>query len=278
MHSRLSSSRGFTLIELLVVIAIIAILAAILFPVFAQAREKARQTSCLSSLKQWGTGFMMYVQDFDERFPAQQWDTIVNGVKSAPGFSWNEVLQPYAEKSVTVGTGNGDHSVKLDICPSEGTTWTGPVLSGSLGTVRLSYGMLEYASAGGPPNQYGAYEQRLVTGIVFRPLAAFNAPAETILLGENGNNFNQVLFYPVANDANVISSYALYRATAGLAWWVRSIPGLSPSSSNLDTRHSNGSVYAFADGHAKWMRPGNTYKPDGSYSMWTLSNTWNYAQ
>ena len=59
--------RGFTLIELLVVIAIIAILAAILFPVFARAREKARQTACLSNLKQVGLGFMMYVQDYDER-------------------------------------------------------------------------------------------------------------------------------------------------------------------------------------------------------------------
>jgi len=61
--------RGFTLIELLVVIAIIAILAAILFPVFARAREKARQSSCLSNLKQLGLGFLMYAQDYDELFP-----------------------------------------------------------------------------------------------------------------------------------------------------------------------------------------------------------------
>src|ERR671930_500085 len=61
--------RGFTLIELLVVIAVIAILAAILFPVFAQAREKARQAACLSNCKQLGTALQLYVQDYDERFP-----------------------------------------------------------------------------------------------------------------------------------------------------------------------------------------------------------------
>src|SRR5579864_2083597 len=66
-HSR--ARNGFTLIELLVVIAIIAILAAILFPVFAQAREQARKTSCLSNQKQISTGFLMYVQDYDETFP-----------------------------------------------------------------------------------------------------------------------------------------------------------------------------------------------------------------
>ncbi len=61
--------RGFTLIELLVVIAIIAILAAILFPVFAKAREKARQSSCLSNMKQIVLGTMQYAQDYDERLP-----------------------------------------------------------------------------------------------------------------------------------------------------------------------------------------------------------------
>lgn len=68
MHSN-RNARGFTLIELLVVIAIIAILAAILFPVFAKAREKARQSSCLSNLKQLGSAYMMYVQDYDETLP-----------------------------------------------------------------------------------------------------------------------------------------------------------------------------------------------------------------
>lgn len=71
--------QGFTLIELLVVIAIIAILAAILFPVFARARENARKSSCQSNLKQIGTGLMMYVQDYDETFPTERnrWTGVV---------------------------------------------------------------------------------------------------------------------------------------------------------------------------------------------------------
>ena len=76
----MQNKRGFTLIELLVVIAIIAILAAILFPVFAQAREKARQASCQSNLKQIGIAFKMYVQDYDEKWPSNH----VVGTCAAP--------------------------------------------------------------------------------------------------------------------------------------------------------------------------------------------------
>src|SRR5947208_10714113 len=95
-----SHKRGFTLIELLVVIAIIAILAAILFPVFAQAREKARMTSCTSNLKQIGLSLFMYRQDYDETWPSQQRDGVaVNDPAKAKAYpveqNYVDELTPY---------------------------------------------------------------------------------------------------------------------------------------------------------------------------------------
>ncbi|MGQ9656795.1 MAG: prepilin-type N-terminal cleavage/methylation domain-containing protein [Fimbriimonadales bacterium] len=84
---------GFTLIELLVVIAIIAILAAILFPVFAQAREKARQTQCISNLRNSATAALMYVQDYDEKFPMPLYYTIVDNAPCA--MSLFSLVAPY---------------------------------------------------------------------------------------------------------------------------------------------------------------------------------------
>ncbi|MCE5238263.1 DUF1559 domain-containing protein [bacterium] len=88
--------RGFTLIELLVVIAIIAILAAILFPVFAKAREKARQSSCLSNLKQLALANLQYVQDFDERFIKGR---IPDWGQGPPYFSFIQQLAPYVKNA-----------------------------------------------------------------------------------------------------------------------------------------------------------------------------------
>jgi prepilin-type N-terminal cleavage/methylation domain-containing protein/prepilin-type processing-associated H-X9-DG protein len=92
---------AFTLIELLVVIAIIAILAAILFPVFAKAREKARQTSCASNLKQLGLGLLQYAQDYDELLP--------RGYTSPPSRDWFSDCTPYLK------------STQIRVCPSKHT-------------------------------------------------------------------------------------------------------------------------------------------------------------
>ena len=88
-------SSAFTLIELLVVIAIIAILASILFPAFAKAREKARQTSCLSNEKQIGTAMLMYIQDYDEINPSGLY--ITNTTSSQPGAGWAQQVYTYVK-------------------------------------------------------------------------------------------------------------------------------------------------------------------------------------
>ncbi|PIY43611.1 MAG: hypothetical protein COZ06_22510 [Armatimonadetes bacterium CG_4_10_14_3_um_filter_66_18] len=88
--------KGFTLIELLVVIAIIAILAAILFPVFAKAREKAREASCASNLKQISLGVLMYASDYDGRYPRNCTSSSTTTCL-APGWDWREVTQPYTK-------------------------------------------------------------------------------------------------------------------------------------------------------------------------------------
>lgn len=93
-------ARGFTLIELLVVIAIIAILAAILFPVFARARESARASSCRSNLKQLGTGFMMYIQDNDEKLP-RIW-TGNNDIRTGI-VNWGSAIFPYVKNRQVYG-------------------------------------------------------------------------------------------------------------------------------------------------------------------------------
>lgn len=101
-HGR-TRPRGFTLIELLVVIAIIAILAAILFPVFARARENARKSSCMSNLKQLGLGMMQYTQDFDEKLIPYS----STGGSGGYAHAWNYAIQPYLK------------SVQIIRCPSE---------------------------------------------------------------------------------------------------------------------------------------------------------------
>src|SRR3712207_1140738 len=88
---------GFTLIELLVVIAIIAILAAILFPVFAQAREKARQVSCLSNMKQVAIGLFMYAQDYEETLPHQATDIVYHYADESSGANFLKSLIPYTK-------------------------------------------------------------------------------------------------------------------------------------------------------------------------------------
>lgn len=152
--------RGFTLIELLVVIAIIAILAAILFPVFARAREKAKQTSCLSNMKQIGLATMMYAQDYDDTYPSTQLD--YGGHYNASYSYWPEFVQPYIK------------NWQILVCPSENRPSVTSRLTGERipSVLANAYGM----------NQNFGY--RFTSGI---SMAQLEAPAQIILITECTN-------------------------------------------------------------------------------------------
>jgi prepilin-type N-terminal cleavage/methylation domain-containing protein/prepilin-type processing-associated H-X9-DG protein len=153
-------TKGFTLIELLVVIAIIAILAAILFPVFARARENARRSSCQSNLKQIGLGIMQYTQDFDEKYVPRQ----------NPHGNWGQLTQPYVK------------SVQLFACPSNPRASTNVMDSTVPATIQTPI-----------PRSYAA-NPRIMNENNGLAMSALNAPATKILVGEmEANGWNDML-------------------------------------------------------------------------------------
>lgn len=157
---------GFTLIELLVVIAIIAILAAILFPVFARAREKARQNSCLSNVKQITLGLIMYASDYDEMFPAA---APYNGTPNPtwPGPSWKSMIYPYVKNA------------QLFECPSIRPIQGAEPVPGGSGVFAYSYTCNggNVRIGGNTPMCYYPYSPKAMAEIA--------KPAETIIMHES---------------------------------------------------------------------------------------------
>jgi prepilin-type N-terminal cleavage/methylation domain-containing protein/prepilin-type processing-associated H-X9-DG protein len=159
--------QGFTLIELLVVIAIVAILAAILFPVFAQAREKGRQGACLSNIRQISMAFTQYIQDYDEQFPLIRGD-----------MSWVYTMQPYLK------------SYSILRCPGDDSeNWTQP-LAGKTTLRVTSYTLNGFLAPATPTTKNPAPASN-----PYANLAAVASPASLIYLAESSRNFTENYFH-----------------------------------------------------------------------------------
>ncbi|MEN6546622.1 MAG: DUF1559 domain-containing protein [Armatimonadia bacterium] len=199
---------GFTLIELLVVIAIIAILAAILFPVFAKAREKARQSSCLSNVKQLGIAVQSYAQDYDEMFPPHR-DT-------ASTYGWMDSFQPYVKNR------------QLFLCPSG--TGTGVAVA-----------------ANGVPTHYGYNWRQLGADApgTQRSLGTVTMPAETIAFGDSVSyviSYYEVFYRPLPRHNEGTN---LVFVDGHAKWMLRNAIYTGTDTANGDSATTNKQAYYY---------------------------------
>ncbi|HEY3397872.1 MAG TPA: prepilin-type N-terminal cleavage/methylation domain-containing protein [Armatimonadota bacterium] len=224
---------GFTLIELLVVIAIIAILAAILFPVFARARAKAQQSNCLSNVKQITLGVMMYATDNDNIMPFARrgiWDGPNGDGWNHP--SWKTLVYPYLK------------NVQILACPGRANAGNSTeVVPGSTAVFPLSYALNQDCGywEGLPPTGYlnnspGGWGN---DSAMPQPLSNIKVPAETIIVLESNGEFPWI---------------------GGDTTWV---------CSNFSAPHNGMGNYGFCDGHVKAMKPTAT-TPVGGKCMWDI--------
>ncbi len=247
-NSKTFQRRAFTLIELLVVIAIIAILAAILFPVFARAREQARKASCQSNLKQIGLSIAMYVQDYDETYPmaymaysAPQPDW--TGNNTATPTYWYMILQPYVKNK------------QLFVCPTAGK------IQGSGGYGWNICGTKYTGSSDGTGNGFGfnagSVQTETPTG-GFVKLAEVQESSNTVIVADppsNGYSNNGNYFYPSSgagrNYLPVLHGGQVGPFTGG----------------GTVSSYDGGGNYLFADGHVKYVTNGQAWAHNSMFNV-----------
>ena len=234
MTTQMKAGNAFTLIELLVIIAIIAILAAILFPVFAQARDKARQSACVSNLKQIGMASLQYAQDYDECYPLARWDHGGAGVR----MNWVQASMPYMK------------NLDVYLCPNDTTDRSHPEYI-NVTTFWLPAGVAGFRTSYGYNIEFGLGSSG-ADAPVPKTLSDLQRPANTVMTADAGRKRPSG-----ANGSN--ANYA--RWTVQPKVWMLAPPGnwRSTNASNGDLnqmgspelRHQETANVLWADGHAK---------------------------
>jgi len=237
-----SHRKAFTLIELLVVIAIIAILAAILFPVFARARENARRSSCQSNLKQIGLGLLQYTQDYDEKFP--------RGITVADpgwkGIGWAGESYPYIK------------SAQIFHCPSDTNGGGAPNASGSSG---ISYAFAVSLAGQSLASVQESARQVMNDEISTKANVVLSSPTETGDYRSPADFGDNLIIDDGSNTGTCCGDRPSYpvHATGPLLDSPASGPGGQDIGGNRDNtpnpaRHFDGANYLMVDGHVKWFR------------------------
>ena len=263
VKSRTNTKCGFTLIELLVVIAIIAILAAILFPVFAKVREKARQTACLSNLKQIGLADMQYSQDYDEALIPDYIGPSASWLGYGGNQRWQDLMQPYV-KSLAVfncpddpnsGPAKYQYSNGSEAAP--GTSWWNP------GSYAINNTYWDGSDGVNAPS-YGAFP-----GTTPINLARLDHPSTTI-------HFTEAKSYSPESTGGQAGAPEIAWGNQGAAdnYVAHMSKYTPPLMGSMEFRHTGGANVEFCDGHAKYQRAGDIFVKNskGHFNEFTVQD------